>query len=272
MVPYQRKVTDLKYRKLLIAAFTVLAVLLIGLLGAKPIYNLYRDISFDWEERSPQEHIVKAYAETMGISYGEYPLSLIALFERNPETEGFVLNYPFRREMEPDFDRIDRETVPLFLQWDPVWGYEKYGSDILAITGCGPTCLAMAGYYLTGDQNMTPDKIAKFAQRGGYYAEGYGSSWTLISQGGVELGLTVTELPLVKGKIDDALSAGNPVILALGPGDFTTTGHYILLAALEEEGYRVNDPNSRVNSQRLWTYEELEGQIRNIWSISVGSP
>lgn len=259
----------MKQRKLLTVAFTVLVVLLIALLGAKPMYNLYRDISFDWEERSEQEHIVKAYAETMGVSYGEYPVSLIELFERNPETEGFVLNYPFRKEMDPDFRNYDRETVPLFLQWDPVWGYEKYGSDILAITGCGPTCLAMAGYYLTGDENMTPDKIAKFAQRGGYYEKGYGSSWTLISQGGVELGFEVKELPLVKKKIDDALEAGKPVILALGEGEFTSTGHYILLAEVTEEGYRVNDPNSRVNSQRFWSYEELENQIRNIWSIAM---
>ena len=177
----------MKNRKLLMAVFTVLAVLLTALLGEKTIYNLYRDISFGWEERSEQEHIVKAYAETMGISYGEYPLSLIDLFERNPETEGFVLNYPFRKEMAPDFSRYDRETVPLFLQWDPVWGYEKYGSDILAITGCGPTCLAMAGYYLTGDEAMTPDNLAEFARKGGYYEEGYGSSWTLISKGGIEL-------------------------------------------------------------------------------------
>ena len=259
----------MKNRKLLMVVFAVLAVLLMALMGAKPMYNLYRDISFHWEERSEQEHIVKAYAETMGISYGEYPISLIELFERNPETEGFVLNYPFRKDMDVDLRDFDRETVPLFLQWDPMWGYENYGSDMIAITGCGPTCLAMVGYYLTGDENMTPDRIAKFAQRGGYYETGYGSSWTLISQGGVELGFDVTELPLVKKKIDDALNGGKPVILALGEGDFTSTGHYIVLTGVEEEGYRVNDPNSRVNSRKLWTYEELEHQIRNIWAIGI---
>ncbi len=257
----------MKTKKWLMVLASVLAVLLIALLGAKPAYNLYRDISFGWEERSEQEHIVKAHAETMGISYGEYPISLIELFERNPETEGFVLNYPFRTGAAVDLTEFDRQEVPLFLQWDPMWGYEEYGSDMIAITGCGPTCLAMAGYYLTGDENMSPDKIAKFAERNGYYEKGYGSSWTLISEGGPQLGLTVTELPLVKSKIDNALNGGNPVILAMGKGDFTSTGHYIVLAGVEPDGYRVNDPNSRVNSQRLWTYEELEGQIRNIWSI-----
>ena len=116
---------------------------------------------------------------------------------------------------------------------------------------------------------MTPDKIAGFAQRNGYYEAGYGSSWTLISEGAEKLGLKATELPLVKKKMVNALEAGNPVILAMGPGDFTTAGHYIVLTGVEDGKFRVNDPNSRENSQRLWSYEEIEGQIRNIWAISA---
>ncbi len=249
---------------------TILIIAAIALLGAKPAWYLYKDISFYWEERSETEWRIKAYAEEKGISYGRYPQSLIDLLERNPETEDFVLNYPFRETLETNLSQYrESDTVPLFLQWDPRWGYEKYGSDFLAITGCGPTCLAMAGYYLTGDESMTPERIAEFAQQGGYYAAGYGSSWTLISEGGPELGLTVTELPLVKKKMVDALEAGKPIILAMGEGDFTTTGHYIVLTGMEEGLFRVNDPNSRIHSQKLWSYEQLEGQIRNIWAISV---
>jgi ABC-type bacteriocin/lantibiotic exporter with double-glycine peptidase domain len=148
-----------------------------------------------------------------------------------------------------------------------MWGYEDYGSSYLAVTGCGPTCLAMAGYYLTGEESMNPLSVAQFAEENGYYAKGYGSSWTLISEGAGKLGLTATELPLVKKKITNALEAGNPVILAMGKGDFTDSGHYIVLTGVEAEGFRVNDPNSRKNSEQLWTYEQLEKQIRNIWAI-----
>jgi hypothetical protein len=31
---------------------------------------------------------------------------------------------------------------------------------------------------------------------------------------------------------------------------------------------RVNDPNSIANSQKLWSYEQIEGQIRNLWVIT----
>ena len=161
-----------------------------------------------------------------------------------------------------------RDTVPLFLQWDPMWGYEKYGSGCIGQTGCGPTCLAMAGYYLTGDDRFNPKAMADFAAENGYYASGYGSSWTLISEGAGKLGLTVKELPLVKGKMVDAVEAGHPVILALGKGDFTSSGHYIVLTGWVDGAFTVNDPNSRVRSGKQWTYEELEGQIRNIWEIS----
>ena len=73
----------------------------------------------------------------------------------------------------------------------------------------------------------------------------------------------------MKKKMVNALESGNPAILALGKGDFTTTGHYIVLTGVEEEGFRVNDPNSRERSEKLWTYEQLEKQIRNIWVIGV---
>lgn len=246
------------------------AVLAVGLLNAKNIWYAWLDLSFYWTERSETELYVKAYAEEKGISIGEYPGSLIELLERNPETEHFVLNYPFREAMEVDMTEYEGiGEVPLFLQWDPRWGYEKYGSDFLAVTGCGPTCLAMAGYYLTENENMTPGQIAHFAEKNGYYEAGYGSSWTLISEGAEKLGLTATELPLLKKKIVSALEEGCPVILAMGPGDFTTAGHYIVLTGVENGAFRVNDPNSVVNSQKLWTYEEIEKQIRNIWAIDA---
>ena len=77
------------------------------------------------------------------------------------------------------------------------------------------------------------------------------------------------ELPLVKSKMVKALEEGRPVILSLRAGDFTTSGHYIVLTGVEEGMFRVNDPNSVENSQKLWSYEQLEGQIRNIWAIGL---
>ena len=262
----------MKKRKICILLLSAVSLFLACTLLAKPGYYLYREAAYRLGEPSPAAQTVYAYAHENNIPYGRYPQDLIDLLVRNPETEAFVLDYPFRQEGNSDLSGYDRDTVPLLLQWDPMWGYETYGSSYLAVTGCGPTCLAMVGYYLTGDETMTPDKISAFSQKEGYYVSGSGSSWKLISEGAQKLGLAAKELPLVKKKMVDALEAGNPIILALGKGDFTTSGHYIVLVGVEEGAFRVHDPNSRIRSEKLWTYEELEHQIRNIWSISLYNP
>ena len=255
-------------KRLLTWIVSCVMVLIIAVAGILSFPGLFLELTFYWTERTETELKVKAYAEEMGIFYAEYPQSLIDLLERNPETEEFVLGYPFREEMPIDLGEYDlSQGVPLMMQWDKRWGYDPYGSDVVGITGCGPVCLAMAGYYVTGDERFSPDRMVKFAADNGYYSPGNGSSWTLISQGGPELGLEVTEIPLVEKRIFDNLEAGNPIICAMGKGDFTTSGHYIVLVGTENGLIRVNDPNSYENSETLWSYEQIEGQIRNLWVI-----
>lgn len=227
----------------------------------------------DYGSATDAQRKVMDYAEANGLSYRDYPESLIALLERNPETEKFVLEYPTasRETFAVDLSEYaDTDTVPLFLQWDQRWGYIRYGSDVAGLTGCGPVCLSMAAYYLTRDGAYSPDKVLVFASDNGYYVPGSGSSWTLISEGGVKLGFDVKELPLDENRIRKSLEAGHPVICVMGPGDFTTSGHYIVLTAYEDGMLRVNDPNSRTNSEKLWSYDDIHGQIRNLWEIGKG--
>ena len=222
------------------------------------------------KDLSPAGERVWAYAQEQNIPFRSYPESLIALLDRNPETEQFVLEYPIYKDKQPEVDLSvykNCEEVPLFLQWDPQWGYIVYGSDVAGLTGCGPVCLSMAAWYLTEDEAYSPDKMLRFALDNGYYSPGNGSSWTLISEGGVKLGFDVTELPLDENRMLKNLEAGNPIICAMGPGDFTSSGHYIVLTGTQDGMFRVNDPNSRANSEKLWSYAQIQGQIRNIWAI-----
>lgn len=237
------------------------AVTLIGR-GAAPSFAIDPDAS-------PQE-VIQAFAQANDLSAEDYPESVVALLERNPETMDFVLNYPmeYGKDHAVDLSEYESsESVPLFLQWDKRWGYIDYGSDVAGITGCGPVCLAMVGYYLTGDKSFSPDKVLQFALDNGYCVPGNGTSWTLISEGGVRLGLDVTEIPLDEDRMVRNLQVDNPIICVMGPGAFTTSGHYIVLTGWEDGKFRVNDPNSRGNSERLWSYDEIQDQIRNIWVI-----
>lgn len=249
------------------------AVLL--LLSALPQFwqqgrNLWREWSYENRTHSYGETLVMTYAKAHGYRLRDWPESLIALLDRNPETEDFVLSYPAEHDLVQKVDvsaELSDDDVPLFLQWDKRWGYLQYGSDVAGLTGCGPTCLSMVACYLTGDAAHSPDNMIQFALDNGYCSPGNGSSWTLISQGAAKLGLTATELPLVKKTILSHLEAGHPVICAMGPGTFTSTGHFIVMTGLEDGLIRVNDPNSREKSQMLWDYEEICDEIRNLWVI-----
>ena len=215
------------------------------------------------------ETAIAAFCEAHDLSPADYPGELVELLERNPETEEFVLHYPLEKDraVAVDLSGYDTEEVPLFLQWDRQWGYMEYGGKCAALTACGPVSLSMAAYYLTGDGAFSPDKMIEFAARNGYYASGSGSKWTLISEGAEELGFEAEELPLVKSRILRNLEEGWPVICAMGPGDFTSSGHFIVLTGVEDGLLRVNDPNSITNSKKLWSFEDIEDQFRNLWVI-----
>lgn len=224
------------------------------------------------DDRTWAERTVQTFAQHSGIAYEEYPQTLLMLLEKNPETIGYVLQYPFAHNKTYEIDLseyADSDTVPLFMQWDQRWGYMQYGADMAGITACGPLCLSMVAYYLTGDENMSPDKIIQFAIEDGHCVKGNGSAWTLISRGAPKLGLNVNELPLGESVIRRQLEAGNPVICVMGPGIFTTTGHFIVLTGYENGKFRVNDPNSVQRSNTLWSYAQFQDQIRNLWAISL---
>lgn len=58
---------------------------------------------------------------------------------------------------------------------------------------------------------------------------------------------------------------GNPIICVVGPGDFTTTGHFIVLTQYAEGKVRVNAPNSLRRSETMWDLPHVMEQIRNLW-------
>ena len=201
-----------------------------------------------------------------------YPESLLKLLAGNQETLSFVQNYPNRNNVAKSSgltkDDLTGEIL-LFLQWDKRWGYNKYGNDMLAITGCGPTALSMVIVGLTGDLSADPGAVAAFSQSHGYCVDGDGTDWELMTSGAESYGLTATELPLWENSIIQQLQAGHPVICIMGPGAFTTTGHFIVIYGYENGEFLINDPNSIVHSEQRWTYASFESQVRNLWAYST---
>lgn len=157
--------------------------------------------------------------------------------------------------------------VPLLLQWDQRWGYYMYGSSFLGVDGCGPTSVSMVYIALTGDTYKNPYAIAKFSEENGYYAEGFGTSWLLMTEGIKKLGLYSQETVLSESAIQTQLDQGNYIICSVGPGDFTNTGHFLVIRGYTDKGFLINDPNSKKNSEKVWSYDKISTQIKNLWSI-----
>ena len=201
----------------------------------------------------------------------DYPDKLLEALANNPEMADFVSRWQGLQksaqggltdsEMEQDF--------PLFLQWDPRWGYVEYGDEsCIGLAGCGPTCLSMALYYLTGDESITPDKVGEYSMNNGCYISGTGTAWVLMEAMPREYGINVRQPAVSESEMKTSLDNGAVIILSMGPGDFTAAGHCIVVYGYDRNGFMVNDPNCVARSRMQWSYSELEKQIKHMWVFS----
>lgn len=204
------------------------------------------------------------------VNEEQYPLELLLSGAGNPEMTDFLFGYltsdgstdgHFTEDEQP-------EDYPLFLQWDPRWGYMSYGTNgTVGSSGCGPTCLSMAVFYLTGNRECTPDAIAQYSLDEGHYIEGVGTAWALLDNYPTEFGLTVTHPGLSDEELKSQLDRGNVLICSVRPGDFTSEGHFIVIYGYDENGYKINDPKCIYRSRLSWSYEQIQDDIKRIWSV-----
>lgn len=201
----------------------------------------------------------------------QYPVELLSMLVNNPEMTDFVYNYPEAEEENiGNFTGEDlNKKFPLLLQWDERWGYASYGDSIIAIAGCGPTSLSMVILSLTCNEDATPYQLAQYSVENGYYVNGTGTSWNLMTDGVRSFGLIAEELPLSENTMKQELDKGHPIICAMGVGDFTTSGHFIVIYGYDANGFQINDPNCIGRSKKSWDYETISTQIRNLWAYSV---
>ena len=240
-------------------------------------YRQHKPIKLEGKEvyRALKE-LVESYPEFENV-YEEresYPEKLLAALCNNPEMLSYVEDYPKYQKGDKTVageaaltEKEKEQDYPLFLQWDKRWGYEEYGDFNIGLSGCGPTCLSMVLVAKNRDYTMTPKKVAEYAMKNGYYVKGTGTAWSLMTDGAKALGLSSKEIALDESVMKNQLDAGRMIICSVGPGDFTSIGHFIVIYDYNRNGFLVNDPNSIYRSCKSWTYRELATQIRILWSF-----
>lgn len=201
----------------------------------------------------------------------QYPAGVIELLDKNPETVSFVEDYEEKKDM-PCAESIGElpqdGSIPLLLQWDERWGYAPYGTSIVAVSGCGPTCMAMVASGLNQDPSITPDKVAAYGTQNGYVDEENNTYWAFMKEAGATWNLNCYEGNLNEEQVSAELTAGHPIICSVAPGDFTKIGHFIVLTEYENGSVAVNDPFSQTNSDKMWVFADIKDQIKAMWIYS----
>lgn len=213
-----------------------------------------------------------AYNFINNRSMENVPENVIEFGEKYPEASEYVRN--FNKYVDKDFDmdvtkEMFENDIPLFIQWDKRWGYKDYGGNYVGVAGCGPTCIAMIACGLEQNPDINPYEVANYAASQGYYTYGQGTSWTIMTDGAKHFGLNVTNGNVSADYILQNLSNDTPMICSMSPGDFTTSGHFIVLTGIDSDGeIIVNDPNSPKNSKKHWDVNTLVSQMKSVWKYS----
>lgn len=196
-----------------------------------------------------------------------YPEEVLTALVNNLELKEFVKGYLTADGTVKGGLSVEEmaQDYPLLLQWDSRWGYSPYGKNNIGISGCGPTCMSMVIFALTRNASATPDTLAAYSMNNGYYSQGAGTTWLFMTEAAKKYGLCANELGLDEAVMKQYLDLGHPIICAMRPGDFTTVGHFIMIYGYDENGFLINDPNSRERSSKHWDFDTLHYQIKNLW-------
>ncbi|RDY24462.1 hypothetical protein CHF27_003185 [Romboutsia maritimum] len=202
-----------------------------------------------------------------------YPISLVNLASNNIEAIDFVADYPkyTKKIVRGDIsvkEDYKKGEIPLFLQWDKRWGYDKYGDEFIAVNGCGPTSLAMVAVGLTGNTDINPKAVANYSRKNGYLVNKVGTKWSIMIEGAKHFGIMGREISLSESIIISNLQNGHPIIASMGSGEFTSEGHFIVLSGISNDGkIIVNDSNSKIKSEKTWDIDVFMKESKNLWAF-----
>ena len=167
-----------------------------------------------------------------------------------------------------------------YLQTDPRWGSLDYSAPgertTIAASGCGPTAMAMV-LATWADKSVNPKTECAWALAHGYKAPHSGTYYGYFEPAGKRFGLKVYRLnysnlygnskSAYHAQARDALDRGDLVIACMGKGNWTRSGHYVLVYGVESGTIYINDPASTKTSRTRGSYGLFKQQVKYYWVI-----
>lgn len=152
-----------------------------------------------------------------------------------------------------------------FLQDDSEWGFESYSiigsqSQTIATSGCGPTSMAMVlNYYV--DNSITPLQTSVYAMENNHRTRYDGTSWLYFKDMANEYDLEFLQTASSVEALEWMNTQEDPLIVcSMGPGLWTTEGHFILLWDIDNGIAYINDPNSTKETRIKNSYKLMSSQ------------
>ena len=168
-----------------------------------------------------------------------------------------------------------------YMQTDSRWRYKDYStkgeSTTIGASGCGPTCAAMLIETLTGKKFTPVDACAWSLQRG-YKALKSGTYYSYFVPQFKAFGIKCEQLNYtniygnsttsVHDKAFKMLKEGYYLIACMGKGNWTSSGHYIVVW-WEDGKVRINDPASTKSNRLNGDLTTFKSQVKYYWAIDA---
>lgn len=169
-----------------------------------------------------------------------------------------------------------------YKQNDSKWGGLSYAVDgersTIKSAGCGPTSLADVLAAIVSPY-IDPVTLAAWARGHNYKVKNSGTSYSFFVPCAAAYGVTVRRLNTsnVYGKSSDPvhdqalgeLQNGNWLIACMGKGNWTSSGHYIVVYGYEGGYVYINDPASTKEAREKNTWDLFKRQVKYYWAVSV---
>ena len=169
-----------------------------------------------------------------------------------------------------------------YKQTDNKWGGLPYAVDgetsTIKSAGCGPTSLADVLAAIVSPY-IDPVTLASWARMKNYKVKASGTSYNFFVPCAAAYGVTVRRLNTanVYGKSTNAVHAqaleelkkGNWLIACMGKGNWTSSGHYIVVYGYQGGNVYINDPASTKATRACNTWELFISQVKYYWVVEV---
>ena len=167
-----------------------------------------------------------------------------------------------------------------YLQTDPKWDACDYSAKgeqtTIGASGCGPTAMAMV-LATWADPSVTPKTECAWALAHGFKAPHQGTYYGYFEEAGRRYGLNTYRLNYTNlygnatsayhAQARDALDRGALVIACMGKGNWTRSGHYVLVWKIVGNVVYINDPASTKPVRTRGAYSLFKQQVKYYWVI-----